>query len=341
MDMLLVQTAVVESPAWVGPTIAIAVSIIAVGFFAIAFGAVLAFRKIGEAAQTLQHLRDDLGPAMKSLHGLTEKGNEITNTVRTEVLAVVDTSRQLRGQVESGVARVRDRLGDLEALYDVVEEELEDTALSVASALRRVPGGGRGGDPAQADRQQTPAAMKARRIAVTALLAGALLALFPSHLFAWTPGTHIYLGESVLANLGVLPGRRHRPDSRLSLRLSLRQHRGRFLDREEVRPGGPALSRLARRSGDLRQGPERCAPGLRPGLSVSSRGRHHCAQLLRAAAAGPHQQHHRLRALLLGKPDGDPLGRPVRDARPRKSSCSTIARRTPISIRSWRPPSSA
>jgi acetylornithine/succinyldiaminopimelate/putrescine aminotransferase len=74
---------------------------------------------------------------MKSLHGLTEKGNEITNAVRTEVLAVVETSRQLRGQVESGVERVRDRLGDLEALYDVVEEEVEETALSVASALRR------------------------------------------------------------------------------------------------------------------------------------------------------------------------------------------------------------
>jgi len=48
--------------------------------------------------------------------------------------------------------------------------------------------------------------MKARRIAVSALIAGALLALFPAHLFAWTPGTHIYLGQSVLANLGVLPG---------------------------------------------------------------------------------------------------------------------------------------
>jgi len=137
MDMLLVQTAVVESPAWVGPTIAIAVSVIAIGFLAIAIGALAAFRKIAQAAEALQHLRDDLGPAMKSLHGLTEKGKEVTDAVRTEVLAVVDASRQVRGQVESGVARVRDRLADLEGLYDVVEEELEDTALSVASALRR------------------------------------------------------------------------------------------------------------------------------------------------------------------------------------------------------------
>jgi uncharacterized protein YoxC len=137
MDMLLIQTAMVEGPAWVGPTIAIGVSIIALGFLAIAVGALLAFRKIAEAAESLRHLREDLGPTMKSIQGLTEKGNEITNAVRTEVLAVVETSRQLRGQVESGVERVRDRLGDLEALYDVVEEEVEETALSVASALRR------------------------------------------------------------------------------------------------------------------------------------------------------------------------------------------------------------
>lgn len=39
-------------------------------------------------------------------------------------------------------------------------------------------------------------------VAVTAL---AVLILFPAPLHAWTPGTHIYLGESVLANLHQLP----------------------------------------------------------------------------------------------------------------------------------------
>jgi hypothetical protein len=32
------------------------------------------------------------------------------------------------------------------------------------------------------------------------------LAFFPTDLFAWTPGTHVYLAETVLANLGQLPG---------------------------------------------------------------------------------------------------------------------------------------
>jgi Zinc dependent phospholipase C len=41
-------------------------------------------------------------------------------------------------------------------------------------------------------------------IALALALAG--VALLPAAAHAWTPGTHIYLGETVLANLGQLPG---------------------------------------------------------------------------------------------------------------------------------------
>jgi hypothetical protein len=43
------------------------------------------------------------------------------------------------------------------------------------------------------------------RLAAVAAAAGLLLLLFPGDLLAWTPGTHIYLGESILANLRHLP----------------------------------------------------------------------------------------------------------------------------------------
>ena len=43
------------------------------------------------------------------------------------------------------------------------------------------------------------------RLAAIAAVAGLLLLVFPGDLLAWTPGTHIYLGESVLANLRHLP----------------------------------------------------------------------------------------------------------------------------------------
>jgi hypothetical protein len=47
--------------------------------------------------------------------------------------------------------------------------------------------------------------MTRRTFAAGALLAVAALVLLPHAAHAWTPGTHIYLGESVLANLGQLP----------------------------------------------------------------------------------------------------------------------------------------
>ena len=45
-----------------------------------------------------------------------------------------------------------------------------------------------------------------KRLAAAACLAVIALVLFPGVAHAWTPGTHIFLGESVLANLHQLPG---------------------------------------------------------------------------------------------------------------------------------------
>ena len=47
--------------------------------------------------------------------------------------------------------------------------------------------------------------MSARRLARAGVLSGLALILLPSLAHAWTPGTHIFLGESVLANLAQLP----------------------------------------------------------------------------------------------------------------------------------------
>ena len=45
-----------------------------------------------------------------------------------------------------------------------------------------------------------------KRLGAAVLLAAVGLVLFPGTAHAWTPGTHIFLGESVLTNLHQLPG---------------------------------------------------------------------------------------------------------------------------------------
>src|SRR4026208_2595812 len=47
--------------------------------------------------------------------------------------------------------------------------------------------------------------MRPSRLALALLSGGLVMLLVPTAAHAWTPGTHIYLGESVLANLQCLP----------------------------------------------------------------------------------------------------------------------------------------
>ena len=47
--------------------------------------------------------------------------------------------------------------------------------------------------------------MTARRVALATLVAVLLVALLPHDAWAWSPGTHIFLGQAVLENLNILP----------------------------------------------------------------------------------------------------------------------------------------
>ena len=74
---------------------------------------------------------------------------------------------------------------------------------SCATFARRFVGSvaGWASDPRR--RRHTPPALRVAGVVATALL---LLILVPSAAYAWTPGTHVYLGEAVLRSLPVLPG---------------------------------------------------------------------------------------------------------------------------------------
>jgi hypothetical protein len=67
---------------------------------------------------------------------LTEQGQDVLAVVRQEAGSYAQVGRRLRRQVLRGADRIQARLQDLESLYDVVHEEVEDTALDVAAALR-------------------------------------------------------------------------------------------------------------------------------------------------------------------------------------------------------------
>ena len=132
-------------PGWVGPTAAVALIVIALSFAAIATAAVMISRKasteIGELSEELAKLRGEISPALSALRRVADAGADLSGDIREEVNEYLVVSRGVRNDLEVGVRKVKRKLSDLDALYEVVHEEVEDTALDVAAGLRSVRNG--------------------------------------------------------------------------------------------------------------------------------------------------------------------------------------------------------
>ena len=130
--MLLVMQAGVES-GWVGATVAISLVIIALSFITIAIAMAVALGRASsemrQLSEVVDSLRADLAPALKAVSAVSGEGERLASLVSTEAEEVVRASQALRQSI-------RQRLTNLEAVYDVLAEEVEETALDAAVTLR-------------------------------------------------------------------------------------------------------------------------------------------------------------------------------------------------------------
>ncbi|HEX5574924.1 MAG TPA: hypothetical protein VFX42_03530 [Gemmatimonadales bacterium] len=140
MTFALVQAA--ATPAWVGPTVAISLAVLALAFLGLAIAVGVAalklagqVRKVGTMVDGLQ---DDVARTLKSVRSLTEQGQDIMLLVRHEAGAFAQTARRLRRKTVRAADRIEIKLEELETLYDVVHDEVEGAALDMAAALRSV-----------------------------------------------------------------------------------------------------------------------------------------------------------------------------------------------------------
>ncbi|MBL8980217.1 MAG: hypothetical protein JNM53_17530 [Gemmatimonadetes bacterium] len=112
---------------------AISLVIIALAFLVIAASTALAAKKAAEEMQqlsrVLESLRADLGPALHAVQLVSGEGQRLAAMIGSEAEELVRSSRQLREGLQ-------ERLANLEAVYEVLEEEIEDTAIDVAVTLR-------------------------------------------------------------------------------------------------------------------------------------------------------------------------------------------------------------
>ena len=115
-------------PDWVAPTVAISLAVIAVclvamGGVALAVGLGLRRRSRALTAQLADVKRDARALAAR---------------LRLEIESYADLSADARGRLQGAMTAVQVRLEDLDALADVLQEEVEETALSAASLMRTV-----------------------------------------------------------------------------------------------------------------------------------------------------------------------------------------------------------
>ncbi len=75
-------------------------------------------------------------PLLQAARSVAEDAGKIVSQLRGEVEQVVATSRELRERVGDAAGSLNERAQDLEAVLDILQDEVEETALDVAAALR-------------------------------------------------------------------------------------------------------------------------------------------------------------------------------------------------------------
>ncbi len=120
-------------PAWVAPTVAIslvviAASLLTLGGVALAIGVGLRRRSRALSAQ---------------ISALTSDAKSVAGRLKHEVDGFADISTEARLKLKAAIGAVEGRLQDLDALAEVMQEEVQETALSAATLLRTVRSSGK------------------------------------------------------------------------------------------------------------------------------------------------------------------------------------------------------
>jgi uncharacterized protein YoxC len=113
-------------PTWVAVVTGVSLAILALSAIVIALAAVIAALGV---RTFLRVLNDLAGPAVGDVR-------QLVGSIRTEAESLVGTSRELRGRIVAAADAAQARLADLDALFEVVQEEVETTVLDVAATVR-------------------------------------------------------------------------------------------------------------------------------------------------------------------------------------------------------------
>jgi uncharacterized protein YoxC len=115
-------------PMWVAVVTALSLAVLALAAIVIAVSAVVAALGVQAFLRTLRELS---APALGDVR-------QLVASIRHEAESLVGTSRELRARIVRAAAAAENRLADLDALFEVVQTEVESTVLDVAATVRLV-----------------------------------------------------------------------------------------------------------------------------------------------------------------------------------------------------------
>jgi len=115
-------------PTWVGVVSALSLAIIALAAIVVAVASVVSALGIRTFTRALEQIA---GPAIQDVR-------QLIGTIKGEADALVGTSREIRLRIMRAADAAEHRLSDLDALVEVVQEEMEDTVVDAAATLRNV-----------------------------------------------------------------------------------------------------------------------------------------------------------------------------------------------------------
>ena len=115
-------------PTWVGVVSAISLAIIAVAALVAAAAIIAAALGVRAAVKALKVFA---GPAIADVR-------QLIGSIKIEADALVGTSRDVRHRIVRAADAAEERLTSLDALAEVMQEELEETAVDAAATMRDV-----------------------------------------------------------------------------------------------------------------------------------------------------------------------------------------------------------
>jgi len=125
---------------WAPAVTAVSTAIIALGVLVGGAVALILLRHLIRLTDLLHRVIDgfdrDTRPVLEQARTVLTETNRIAGKVGREVERITDATGDVRERVLRAVDGVEDRLTDLDALLDVIQEEVEETVLDVGAALR-------------------------------------------------------------------------------------------------------------------------------------------------------------------------------------------------------------